>query len=129
MECIFCRIAGKEIEGKVVWEDERFMAFLDINPIAPGHTLVIPKKHVDSVFDIGDPDYADLFRSARMLSRALKKALGARRVGVIIEGFLVPHAHVHLVPMNSGGQLSFSNARKASPEELERTAAAIRAQI
>ena len=99
-DCIFCKIAKGEIPSSKIWEDEDHLAFLDINPVNPGHTLIIPKNHVDSVFDMAENDYSKLFMAAKKLSSPLKNAMEAKRVGVIIEGFLVPHAHVHLVPLN-----------------------------
>ncbi|MFN7990715.1 MAG: HIT family protein [Candidatus Micrarchaeia archaeon] len=129
MDCIFCKISEGRIPAVKIWEDERFLAFLDINPISQGHTLLIPKAHADNVFDIEDEAYAGLFMAAKMLSKPLKAALGADRIGVIIEGFLVPHAHVHLVPLKSGGDLSFARARKAQPAELEGVSEKIRAHL
>jgi histidine triad (HIT) family protein len=128
-ECIFCKIAKGEIPCSKVWEDERHLAFLDINPVNPGHTLLIPKKHVDSVFDMDDEDYSNIFLAGKLLSKPLLKGLGAKRVGVIIEGFLVHHAHIHLIPINHGNELDFSRAKKATPEELAETARKIKQQL
>ncbi|MEW6748903.1 MAG: HIT family protein [Candidatus Micrarchaeota archaeon] len=126
--CIFCKIANGGIPSSKIWEDERHIAFLDINPVNPGHTLIIPKKHVDSVFDMDEKAYSDLFLAAKRLSGPLKEAMAAKRIGVIIEGFLVPHAHIHLVPINSGSEL-YERAKKAAPEELSSVAERIRRQI
>lgn len=128
-DCIFCKIAGGKIPSAKVYEDEKFFAFLDINPVAPGHTLLIPKKHVDNLFDIEEPLYSEMFQTAKKLSKPLTKAMGAKRVGVIVEGFLVHHAHVHLVPMKSGGDLNPGNARRADPAELAINAEKIRKQL
>lgn len=128
-DCIFCKIAKGEIPSTKVWEDEGYFAFLDINPINPGHTLLIPKKHEDSVFDMDDESYSGLFQAAKKLSGPLQKAADSKRVGVIIEGFAVHHAHVHLVPLHNAGELDFSRAEKASPEELEEIAKRIRVGI
>lgn len=128
-DCIFCKIAKGEIPSTKLWEDERFFAFLDINPINPGHALVIPKKHEDNVFDLDEETYSGLFLTAKRLSEPIQKAVGSKRVGVIIEGFLVHHAHVHLVPINSGNELDPSRAKKASPEELEEIARKVRVNL
>jgi histidine triad (HIT) family protein len=126
MECIFCKIASGGIPSAKIFEDGDIVAFLDINPINPGHTLVIPKKHVESVFEAGPGLYSRLFDSARRLAGPLRAASGARRIGMVVEGFLVSHAHLHLVPINSGGELDFRRARKAAPGELEEMAEKIR---
>lgn len=125
-DCIFCKIGGGKIPSAKIIEDGCFIAFLDINPINPGHTLIIPKKHVESVFAMGHEEYAALFELSRKLSGPLLKATGAKRIGVIVEGFLVPHAHVHLVPLNKGGDLSFSRAKKAGADELAEMSSRIR---
>jgi histidine triad (HIT) family protein len=127
--CIFCKIVAGQIPCAKIWEDGDFIAFLDINPISEGHTLVIPKKHEDYVFELDDRAYSGLFKSSKSVATLLKKALAVDRVGVIIEGFLVPHAHIHLIPMNSPADFSPARARKASPSELEATAKKIRNMI
>ncbi len=127
--CIFCKIASGKMPSMKVAEGPDFLAFLDINPINPGHTLIIPKRHCGSVFGLGEGEYRSLFEAARSLEGPLLKATGARRVGMIVEGFLVPHAHLHLVPLNGGGELSFSRAKKASQAELEGMLSRIRAQV
>lgn len=126
MDCIFCKISRGEIPSAKLFEDDQVFAFLDINPINPGHALVIPKKHVEDVFESEPALYSRLFGSARELSAPIRKATGAKRIGVIVEGFLVHHAHIHLVPINSGGELDFRRARKADGSELERMAAKIK---
>jgi histidine triad (HIT) family protein len=128
-DCIFCKISEGKIPSFKVYEDERFLAFLDINPVNPGHTLLIPKKHVDNLFDIEEPLYSELFKTAKKLSKPLTKAMGAKRVGVIVEGFLVHHAHIHLIPINRGNELDPGRARKAEPAELAAVAEKIRNQI
>lgn len=129
MECIFCKIVEGRIPCAKVYEGEDHLAFLDINPINPGHTLVIPKKHHDHLFDLDEEAYLGLFRSARIAALMLKKALAPKRVGVIVEGFLVPHIHIHLVPINAASELSFSRSKKASPEELKEMAFRLRGQL
>lgn len=128
-DCIFCKIATGKIPSAKVYEDDKFFAFLDINPMAPGHTLLIPKKHVDNLFDIEEPLYSELFQAAKKLSNPLTKAMGAKRIGVIVEGFLVHHAHVHLIPINSGNELDPHRARKAGPADLAANAEKIRKLI
>lgn len=128
-DCIFCKIGAGKIPSAKVYEDEKFFAFLDINPIAPGHTLLIPKKHVDNLFDIDEPLYSEMFQTAKKISKPLVKSMGAKRAGVIVEGFLVHHAHIHLIPMRSGGDLDPANARKAEPAELAAVAEKIRNQL
>lgn len=113
----------------MLWENDQLMAFLDINPINPGHTLVIPKEHVENVFGMDSPAYRDMFDAVKTLSGPIREATGATRIGVIVEGFLIPHAHIHLVPLNHGGELSFSRAKKADLAELEKTATLIRQRL
>jgi histidine triad (HIT) family protein len=129
MDCLFCKIIEGKIPAVKVYEDERFLAFLDINPVNPGHTLVIPKSHQDEVFAMDEEEYTALFRTARELANAVKKAMGSKRVGIIVEGFLIPHAHVHLVPINAGNELHHQNMDRASRDELEGTAEKIRQEI
>lgn len=128
-DCIFCKIVAGEIPSAKVWEDENFYAFLDINPINPGHTLLIPKKHEDYLFELADPHYSEIFQAAKKLAHPLKNATGATRIGLIVEGFLVPHVHLHLIPIHGGGELDPGRAKKADPEELSKMAEKIRAQL
>ncbi|MBI4043674.1 MAG: HIT family protein [Candidatus Diapherotrites archaeon] len=121
--CIFCRVIEGAVPSYKVWEGESFYAFLDINPVNPGHVLLIPKKHVDFVFDLDDDSYQGLFNAAKRLGPLLKKAMNSKRVGMAIEGFGVPHVHVHLVPVNHRNELNPLRARGASQEELKRVAA------
>lgn len=125
-DCIFCRIAAGEIPSVKVWEDDDLLAFMDINPINPGHTLIIPKKHHGYIFEMEEPLYSRMFEAARKLSGPIKQAMEAKRIGMIVEGFLVPHAHLHLVPLNNGGELSFGRAKAADPEELKSNAEKIK---
>lgn len=128
-DCIFCKIISGEIPSTKIWEDDRFFAFLDINPVNPGHTLVIPKKHDDYLFDMDDGDYTGLMKAAKDLSHPIKCAMGAQRIGVIVEGFLIPHVHIHLIPINSGGELNLGKGGKSSPEELEKASDKIKAEM
>ena len=111
------------------FEDDRFFAFLDIRPIAPGHTLVVPKTQTDKLFDLGIEDLSGLLPFARRIALALEKAVPCKRVGVMVAGFEVPHAHVHLVPITHEGDLSFAKARPATPEELAEVGRAVRAAL
>jgi len=101
MASIFSRIIAGEIPSYRVAEDEKCFAFLDINPVQPGHTLVIPKHEVDYIFDLDDDEYVALHRFAKRVARAIKRATGCKRVGVAVLGMEVPHAHIHLVPLNT----------------------------
>lgn len=126
MASIFSRIAAGEIPSYRVAEDERFYAFLDINPVAPGHTLVIPKKETDYIFDIDDEEYAALHLFAKRVATAMKKALPCRRIATAVIGLEVPHAHIHLIPINAESDMDFRAPKKEiSPEEMKRIADAI----
>jgi histidine triad (HIT) family protein len=120
MATIFSKIVNGEIPSHKIAEDENFYAFLDINPLAKGHTLVIPKKEVDYIFDLDEETYMGLQAFARKIAIALKKAIPCKKVGVAVLGLEVPHAHIHLVPMQSEQDINFANPKKKfSPEEFE----------
>jgi histidine triad (HIT) family protein len=123
MASIFTRIINREIPGYIVAEDERFIAFLDINPLVLGHTLVVPKKEVDFIFDLDDETLAGLNLFAKSVAQAIRKAIPCKRVGVAVIGLEVPHTHIHLVPMNSMGDLNFTRI-KLNPAKEELAAAA-----
>jgi histidine triad (HIT) family protein len=126
MASIFTRIVQGEIPSYRVAETDRFYAFLDINPLAPGHTLVIPKQETDYLFDIDDQDYQDLMLFAKRVSEAIYKAIPCKRVGVAVLGMEVPHAHIHLVPLQSEGDLDFRKEKaKLTPEQFQEIAASI----
>lgn len=130
MATIFTRIVEGEIPCYKVAENEKFFAFLDINPLAKGHTLVIPKKEGDYIFDIENEDYAEYMLFVKQVALALKKAVPCKRVGVAVLGMEVPHTHVHLVPMNSEGDMSFTKEKmKFTSEEMAEVAAAIAANM
>ncbi len=120
-DCVFCKIVKGELPSYKVWENENYLAFLTISPINPGHTLLIPKKHTDQVVDLSDSEYLDLFSHVKKISAIIKEKLNAKRIGIIVEGFGVAHAHIHLVPINHGGELSLSNVKPATQEELNET--------
>jgi histidine triad (HIT) family protein len=120
--CIFCKIIKGEIPCVKIWEDKNYLAFLDVNPVSEGHALLIPKKHTDYLFDINDLEYSDLFLKAKELAVLLKSKIQPKKVGIVVEGFGVAHAHIHLVPINHAGELDSINAKKASAEELQKVA-------
>ena len=129
MATIFSKIVAGEIPCYKVAEDEKFFAFLDINPLAKGHTLVIPKQEVDYLFDLPDEDLAAMSVFAKKVALAIGRAFPCRKVGMAVLGLEVPHAHIHLVPMQSEKDLLFSNPKlKLSDEEFRAVAEAIRAR-
>lgn len=124
---IFSKIVAGEIPSYKCAEDDRFYAFLDIAPLAKGHTLVIPKREVDYFFDLTDEEIGAMQVFAKHVAEAIKKVLPCRKVGQAVLGLEVPHAHIHLVPMQSEGDLNFANPKKQfSPEEMQGVADAIR---
>ncbi|GAB2538188.1 HIT family protein [Rufibacter soli] len=130
METIFSKIVKGEIQAYKVLEDDRFLAFLDVFPLVKGHTLVIPKEPVDYIFDLESDTLGDLHKFAQKVAVALKKAVPCVRVGVAVIGLEVPHAHIHLVPLNQMSDLNFSNPKqKFTPEEMEEVAEKIRQAI
>jgi len=123
MSSIFSKIAAGEIPSYKVAENEEYLAFLDIFPLVKGHVLVIPKKEVDYLFDLDEMHYAGLMKFARKVALALGKVIPCKRVGVAVLGLEVPHAHVHLVPLNSERDIDFSRPKlQFSPEEFAATA-------
>ena len=130
MATIFTRIIDGEIPGAFVWRDERCVAFLSINPMAHGHTLVVPIDEVDHWVDAAPELTAHLFEVTRAIGRAQQVAFSPVRVGVIIAGYEVPHAHIHVVPTDTMDQLSFANAATSvEPDELDAAAASIRSAL
>lgn len=111
MASIFSKIVAGEIPSYKVAEDNAHYAFLDINPVAPGHTLVIPKKEVDYLFDLTDEEYSSLLLFAKKVALAMKKALPCERIGMTVMGLEVPHAHIHLVPINKESDMNFSKPK------------------
>jgi histidine triad (HIT) family protein len=130
MATIFSRIASGEIPCHKIAEDDLFLAFLDINPLAKGHTLVIPKSETDYIFDLEDELYKDLFQFAKKIGQAIGSAIPCRRVGITVIGLEVPHAHIHLIPINSITDMEFSRPKLSlSDDEFVEIALAIRAQL
>ncbi len=127
---IFSRIVAGEIPSYKCAESERFYAFLDINPLQKGHTLVIPKREVDYFFDLTDEEIAEMQVFAKHVAQAIKQACPCVKVGQAVLGLEVPHAHIHLVPMQSEGDLNFANAKlQIAPEEMQQIAADILASF
>ena len=119
MATIFTKIINGEIPCYKVAENERFFAFLDINPLVKGHTLVIPKQEVDYIFDLSDKDLADLNIFAKSVATAIKEAIPCKRIGIAVMGMEVPHAHMHLIPINKESDMIISNPKlKLSTEEF-----------
>jgi histidine triad (HIT) family protein len=127
--CIFCQIIEGVEPAHKVWEADDFVAFLSIHPCNPGHTCLIPKIHVDYVFDLEEPLYSRIFHAAKQLSEPIKRATNAKRIGVAIEGFSVPHLHLHLVPLYNLAELDPHRHIKQNQEELAEMAAKIRAEL
>ncbi len=111
MATIFTKIVKGEIPAFKIKENDRFLAFLDINPIAEGHTLVIPKIEVDNIFDLNKEDYTDFFLFAKEIANLLKSKISCARIGVSVVGLEVPHAHIHLIPINSIYDMNFENRK------------------
>ena len=127
MASIFSRIVAGEIPSHKVAENEEFYAFLDINPVAPGHTLVIPKKEVDYIFDIGDAALGRMMAFAKRVARAQEAAIECKRVGLAVMGLEVPHAHIHLIPITRESDMYFDKGKLSpSQEELADIARRIR---
>jgi histidine triad (HIT) family protein len=130
MATLFTRIIKGEIPCHKIAEDDRYLAFLDINPAAVGHTLVIPKAEVDYIFNLDDETYSGLMLFAKRIAPALSKAVPCLRIGVAVIGLEVPHTHVHLIPLNSMNDINFSKPKlKLSQEGLAATAEKIRKEL
>ena len=130
MPTLISRIVAGEIPAHKVAEDDRFLAFLDISPLREGHTLVIPKRETDWIFDLPDEELAALHIFAKRVAKAVRAAVDCRRVGVAVIGLEVPHAHIHLIPMQTVSDMNFANPKLTpSSEELAATAARIRAHV
>ncbi len=130
MPSIFSRIVKGEIPSYKVAKDESLFAFLDINPMAKGHTLVIPKQEVDYIFDLDDDILKDMVIFAKKVAKSIEKAIPCKRVGIMVVGLEVPHAHIHLIPINKESDMSLSNPRiKIEQFEFEEIAKKIRENI
>lgn len=111
MASIFTKIINREIPGYIVAEDDRFIAFLDVMPLVEGHTLIVPKIEVDYIFDLDETTLADLILFAKKVAVGLKKVIPCKRIGVAVIGLEVPHTHIHLVPMNTMGDINFTKSK------------------
>jgi histidine triad (HIT) family protein len=127
MPSIFSRIVNGEIPAWKVAESELFMAFLDVNPLAKGHTLIVPKVETDYFFDLSDEEITSIMLFSKKVASAMRSTLPCLRIGMSVIGLEVPHAHIHLVPLNNMGDINFSSPRlNLSAEEMEAIAASIR---
>lgn len=130
MASIFSKIAAGEIPSYKIAENDKFFAFLDINPMAKGHTLVIPKKEVDYIFDINDDLLSEMTIFAKKVAQAIQKAIPCQRIGLMVIGMEVPHAHIHLIPINKESDMILSNPRlKLMPEEFDNIATEIKKNL
>jgi histidine triad (HIT) family protein len=130
MSSIFSRIISGEIPSYKIAENEECIAILDINPLVMGHVLVIPKKETDYIFDIEDKEFAELHLFSKKVAKAIEQAIPCKRIGVAVIGLEVPHAHIHLIPLNNVSDINFSRPKlNLSKEELEETAKKIREQL
>jgi histidine triad (HIT) family protein len=123
MGSLFLKIVAGEIPSYKVAEDENFLAFLDINPNAKGHTLCIPKKETDKLFDLSEQEYLDLMRFSRKVAKAIENVVACKRIGLSVIGLEVPHVHVHIIPLNDMQDAQFIQKTKLEPSEFEQLAA------
>jgi len=129
MSTIFTKIVQGEIPSYKVAEDDNFLAFLDVNPNAKGHTLCIPKQEIDKIFDMEDELYLGLMQFSKKVAIALEKAVPCKRVGMAVVGLEVPHTHVHLIPLNNMDEMRFQNKVSLSKEEFEALAKSIQGNL
>ena len=126
---IFSKIINQEIPCYKIAEDDNFLAFLDVNPNAAGHTLCIPKQEINKIFDINDDLYIGLMLFAKKIATALEKSVACKRIGMAVIGLEVPHAHVHLIPLNEMDEMRFQNKVTLTKEEFEALAKKIKANL
>lgn len=130
MSSIFTKIVNGEIPSYKIAENNKFLAFLDVFPLVHGHVLVIPKKEIDYIFDIPDEDLSEMIVFSKQVAKALKEAVTCKRIGIAVIGLEVPHAHIHLVPMNTVGDINFTQTKlKPSANELSAMAEKIRSKF
>lgn len=129
MSSIFTKIIKGEIPCYKIAEDDNFLAFLDVNPNAKGHTLCVPKQEIDKIFDIDDDLYIGLMQFSKKIAVALEKTVPCKRIGMAVIGLEVPHAHVHLIPLNEMGEMTFKNKVTLTKEEFEVLAKSIQANL
>ena len=127
---IFSKIIKGDIPCYKIAEDDRFFAFLDINPVNWGHTLVVPKQETDYIFDLSDDEIGEMMKFAKRVAKGIKEAVPCRKVGMAVLGLEVPHAHIHLIPLTNEGDMDFKNkVENPDPERMELTAVAIASKI
>lgn len=129
MSSIFTKIVAGEIPAYKIAEDDNYLAFLDVNPNAKGHTLCIPKKEINKIFDMDEEHYLGLMKFSRKVAVALEKTVPCKRVGMAVVGLEVPHVHVHLIPLNEMDEMRFTNKVKLEKEEFESLAKAISSNL
>ena len=129
MSSIFTQIIKGEIPCHKIAEDDNFLAFLDVNPNAKGHTLCVPKQEIDKIFDIEDELYVGLMKFSKKIAIALEKTVPCKRIGMAVIGLEVPHAHVHLIPLNEMGEMTFRHKVSLTKEEFETLAKNIQANL
>jgi len=130
MSSIFSKIVKDEIPSFKIHDDDDFLAFLDVYPLQKGHTLVIPKKQTDYIFDIDSEEYLNLWSFAKIIAKAMKKVIKCKRVSIVVIGLEVPHAHIHLIPINSIEEINFEQPKLSfTNEEMENIANLIRTAI
>ena len=129
MSSIFTKIVNGEIPSYKIAEDDNYLAFLDVNPNAKGHVLCIPKQEIDKIFDMDDELYLGLMKFSKKIAIALEKTVSCKRVGMAVIGLEVPHAHVHLIPLNHMDEMRFHNKVALSKEEFEALAKSIQANL
>lgn len=123
MGSLFTKIINREIPAHIVAEDENFIAFLDINPLTDGHTLVVPKKEVDYIFDLDDKTLSEINLFCKRVAKAIEKSVSCLRVGIAVVGLEIPHTHIHLIPLNSMEDINFNKEKlDLSEEQLSETA-------
>jgi histidine triad (HIT) family protein len=130
MSSIFSKIVKDEIPSFKIHDDDDFLAFLDVYPLQKGHTLVIPKKQTDYIFDIDSEEYLNLWSFAKLIAKAMKKVIKCKRVSIVVIGLEVPHAHIHLIPINSIEEINFEQPKLSfTNEEMKNIANLIRTAI
>mgnify|MGYP001224515091 FL=1 len=130
MSSIFSKIVSNEIPSYKVYENENFLAFLDINPLKKGHTLVIPKIEVDYIFDLKSKEYQELWNFAKLVAKGMKRVIKCERISIVVMGLEVPHAHIHLIPLDSMQDIDFSQPKlNLSSDQMNKIASLINSAI
>ena len=130
MPSIFSKIVRNEIPSYKVYENENFLAFLDINPLKKGHTLVIPKLEVDYIFDLKSKEYQELWNFAKLVAKGMKRVIKCERISIVVMGLEVPHAHIHLIPLDSMQDIDFSQSKlNLSSDQMNKIASLINSAI